>query len=75
MRVNAWSLLHCQAVDTQWLAEYTAGQAFELYTVPMSSNFYSKLFPVAVNICYLQFGVMLIGVQTLKAIRRGRARK
>ena len=64
-----------QPLDAKWLSEYTAGQSFELYSVPMSASFFSKLFPVAVNICYLQFSVCLIGVQTLRSIRPGRKKR
>ena len=41
-------------VDRHWLSEYSHGQAHELYSVPMSNNFFHKLYPVVVHICFLQ---------------------
>jgi hypothetical protein len=54
------------------MSEYTQGQSHELYTVPMSASFHHRLFPVAAHVCYLQFGVCLLGVQTLRSVRTRR---
>jgi hypothetical protein len=61
-----------QRVDLQWMSEYTQGQSHELYLVPMSASFHHRLFPVAAHVCYLQFGVCLLGVQTLRSVRTRR---
>ncbi len=62
-------------MDRHWLSEYTRGQAYELYCVPFSSCFHHKLYPVVVHICYLQFGICLLGVQTRRTVRRGQGRR
>jgi hypothetical protein len=59
-----------QRAEEKWMGEYTDGQGQEIYCVPMSPNFIGKLFPVAVNVCFHQFSVCVIGVQTLKVSKR-----
>lgn len=52
------------------MKEYARGQAHSLLTIPFSASFHHMLFSVAANICHLQLGVCLVGVQTQRCVRK-----
>lgn len=51
-------------VDKAWVEEYLSGYGQEVYSLEMSSAFVGKLFCVAANVCFCEFGLCLFAVET-----------
>lgn len=61
-----YDVANLDMIDKAWVEEYLTGYGQEIYCLELSSTFVGKLFCVAINLCFSEFGVCLFAIETRK---------